>query len=52
MMPPKIAAGNKHLTSRARVDVDARYRYMNRLVGDFGQGLNTSETTVGVGYRF
>jgi outer membrane beta-barrel protein len=40
------------LTNNLFVDVDSRYRYMNRLVSDFGRGLNTSETTVGVGYRF
>jgi hypothetical protein len=43
MMPPKIAAGNKHL---------ARYRCMNKLVSDFGRGLNMSGTAVGVGCRF
>jgi opacity protein-like surface antigen len=48
-----VGFGAKYfLTSSLFVDVDARYRYMNRLVSDFGQGLNTSETTVGVGYRF
>jgi outer membrane beta-barrel protein len=34
------------------VDVEARYRYLNRLVSDSSQNLNTTETTVGVGWRF
>jgi hypothetical protein len=34
------------------VDVNARYRYLSKLVNKFGQGLNTAETTVGIGYRF
>lgn len=34
------------------VDLDARYRYYSKLVSPYGQGLNTSETTVGVGWRF
>jgi opacity protein-like surface antigen len=34
------------------VDFDARYRYFSRLVNNYGQGLNTTETTVSVGYRF
>jgi outer membrane beta-barrel protein len=34
------------------VDVEARYRYLNRLVSDSNQNLNTTETTVGVGWRF
>jgi opacity protein-like surface antigen len=40
------------LTNSVFVDVDARYRYMSRLVNDFGQGLNTTETTLSAGYRF
>ena len=34
------------------VDVQGRYRYLNRLVSDPDQHLNTSETTLGVGWRF
>ena len=34
------------------VDLNARYRYFSRLVSPSGQGLNTSETTLGVGWRF
>jgi outer membrane beta-barrel protein len=34
------------------VDFDSRYRYMNRLVNNFGQDMNTAQTTLGVGFRF
>jgi opacity protein-like surface antigen len=34
------------------VDFDSRYRYMNRLVNNFGQGMNTAQTTLSVGFRF
>jgi hypothetical protein len=34
------------------VDVEARYRYLNRLVSDSNQNLNTTETTLGIGWRF
>jgi len=34
------------------VDVQGRYRYLNRLVDDPNQHLNTSETTLGIGWRF
>jgi outer membrane protein W len=34
------------------VDFDARYRYLSRLVSESGQGLNTAETTLSVGYQF
>jgi opacity protein-like surface antigen len=40
------------LTDSVFLDIDARYRYMSRLVNNFGQGLNTAETTLSVGYRF
>jgi opacity protein-like surface antigen len=40
------------LTDRLFLGFEARYRYLSKLVGDFGQGLNTTETTVSVGYRF
>lgn len=39
------------MTNTVFVDFDARYRYMSRLVNN-GQGLNTAETTLSVGYRF
>jgi outer membrane beta-barrel protein len=34
------------------IDLDARYRYLNNLVSSYGQGLNTVETTLSVGYQF
>jgi opacity protein-like surface antigen len=34
------------------IDLDARYRYLSRLVSDQGQGLNTAETSLSLGYRF
>jgi len=34
------------------VDVLARYRYLNGLVSDTSQHLNTTETTLGIGWRF
>jgi opacity protein-like surface antigen len=34
------------------VDAQARYRYLDRLVSDSNQHLNTTETTLAVGWRF
>jgi len=34
------------------VNAEVRYRYLNRLVSDSNQNLNTTETTVGIGWRF
>jgi outer membrane beta-barrel protein len=34
------------------VNAEARYRYLNRLVSDSNQSLNTTETTLGIGWRF
>ena len=34
------------------VNVEARYRYLNRLVSGSNQSLNTTETTLGIGWRF
>ena len=34
------------------VDFDARYRYSSKLTSSFGQGLNTAETTLSLGYQF
>jgi outer membrane beta-barrel protein len=34
------------------VDFDARYRYLSRLVNNYGQSLNTGETTLSLGYQF
>jgi len=48
-----IGFGAKYyLTSSFFVDFDARYRYLSRLINAQGQGLNTAETTLSVGYRF
>ena len=34
------------------LNAEVRYRYLNRLVSDSNQNLNTTETTVGIGWRF
>jgi len=34
------------------IDALARYRYLDRLVSDSNHHLNTSETTLGIGWRF
>jgi outer membrane protein W len=41
-----------YLTSSLFVDFDARYRYLNRLINNDRQGLNTAETTFSLGYQF
>jgi len=41
-----------YVTNNLYVDVLARYRYLNGLVSDSNQHLNTAETTLGVGWRF
>jgi outer membrane beta-barrel protein len=41
-----------YLTDNLFVDLDSRYRYFSKLVNDQGQGVNTVETTLGVGWRF
>jgi outer membrane beta-barrel protein len=41
-----------YLRDNLFVDFDARYRYMSKLASNYGQGLNTAETTLSVGYRF
>lgn len=41
-----------YLTSNFFVDFDARYRYLSRLINGAGQGLNTGETTLSLGYQF
>jgi len=41
-----------YLPGNLFIDVDARYRYLSKLVSNYGQGLNTVETSLGVGYRF
>jgi outer membrane protein W len=48
-----IGVGAKYyLTNSFFVDFDARYRYLSRLINNYGQGLNTGETTLSVGYQF
>jgi outer membrane protein W len=34
------------------IDLDARYRYLNKLVSVYPLGLSTVETTISFGYRF
>ncbi|MGB6489069.1 MAG: outer membrane beta-barrel protein [Steroidobacteraceae bacterium] len=48
-----IGLGAKYyMTDNFFVDFDARYRYLSRLINNGGQGLNTAETTLSLGYRF
>jgi len=41
-----------YLTDTLFLDLDTRYRYFSKLVTNYGQGLNTVETTLGVGWKF
>lgn len=41
-----------YLTDNLFVDLDTRYRYFSKLVSNYGQGVNTVETTLGVGWKF
>jgi opacity protein-like surface antigen len=41
-----------YLRDNVFIDFDTRYRYLRKLVSDHGQGLNTSETTLSIGYQF
>ena len=41
-----------YVSNNLYLDVLARYRYFDRLVRDSNQHLNTSETTLGIGWRF
>jgi len=41
-----------YLVSNLYVDLQARYRYLDRLVNDASEHLNTTETTLGIGWRF
>jgi outer membrane beta-barrel protein len=41
-----------YVTNNLFVDLEARYRYLNRLLNTSGQSLNTVETTLGFGWRF
>lgn len=41
-----------YVSKNLYVDALARYRYLDRLVSDSNQHLNTAETTLGIGWRF
>lgn len=41
-----------YMTDNFFVDIDARYRYLNRLINNDRQGLNTAQTTLSLGYQF
>ena len=48
-----VGIGAKYyVVNNLYVDVEARYRYLDRLVSDSNQHLNTAETTLGIGWRF
>ncbi len=48
-----VGLGAKYyMTDDFFVDFDARYRYLSRLINNDGQGLNTAETTLSLGYQF
>ena len=40
------------LTDNVSLRLDARYRYLDKVVDRFDDSLNTVETTLGVGYQF
>jgi opacity protein-like surface antigen len=41
-----------YVSNNLYVDALARYRYLDRLVSASNQHLNTTETTLGIGWRF
>jgi opacity protein-like surface antigen len=41
-----------YVSGNLYVDVLARYRYLDRLVSNSNQHMNTAETTLGIGWRF
>jgi outer membrane beta-barrel protein len=41
-----------YLTDNLFLDLDTRYRYFSKLLSNYGQGVNTVETTLGAGWRF
>jgi opacity protein-like surface antigen len=48
-----IGLGAKYyLRSNVFIDFDTRYRYLSRVVSAPGQGLNSAETSLNLGYRF
>jgi hypothetical protein len=44
--------GKYYPTDNLFIDLDGRYRYLSRIVSNFGHGMNTSKTSLAVGYRF
>jgi outer membrane beta-barrel protein len=48
-----VGIGAKYYTTNhVFIDLQARYRYLNRLVNNSNQNLNSAETTLGIGWRF
>jgi opacity protein-like surface antigen len=48
-----VGIGAKYyMTNHVFIDLQARYRYLNRLVNNSNQNLNMAEATLGVGWRF
>jgi outer membrane beta-barrel protein len=48
-----VGVGAKYyLTNNVFVDLQARYRYLNRLASNSNQIPNAAETTLGIGWRF
>lgn len=41
-----------YLRDNLSVAFDTRYRYLGRLAGDYGPGINTAEMTFSLDYRF
>jgi outer membrane beta-barrel protein len=41
-----------YVSNNLYIDALARYRYLDRLVSDSNQHMNTAETTLGIGWRF
>ena len=48
-----VGIGAKYyLTNNVFIDLQARYRYLDHLVSNSNQNVNTAETTLGIGWRF
>lgn len=48
-----LGVGAKYyLSDLLFIDFDLRYRYLSRLINHYGQGMNTGETTLSLGYQF
>jgi opacity protein-like surface antigen len=41
-----------YLRDNIFIAFDTRYRYLSKLISEYGQELNTAETTLSLGYRF